>query len=83
MQRDMKFAPGVSGSGMYLSRRQKAGMFAQTVSALQRKEIKHVEGERGRLLVPVLSKIIMTVLLAIILVVPVYAMELLLKAIGL
>ena len=70
MERDMKYASGVNGNGMYRLKHRKAGIYARTVSMLQRKYAQNRRILYRRTAARALSKIIMTALLAVILVLP-------------
>ena len=74
-KRELKHAPGVNGNGTYLLRRPRAGMYARTVSALQRKYAQNRRILYRRTAARALSKIIMTALLAVILVLPMCLMD--------
>ena len=69
-KRELKHAPGVNGNGTYLLRRPRAGIYARTVSALQRKYAQNRQMLYRKTAVRALSKIIMTALLAVVIVLP-------------
>ena len=69
-KRELKHAPGVSGNGTYLSKHRKAGIYARTVSMLQRKYAQNRRILYRRTAARALSKIIMTALLAVVVVLP-------------
>ena len=71
MERDMKYAPGASGNGTYLLRQLRTGMYARTVRMLQKRfGTLNRKTLCRRMAVRALEKLVMTIVLAAIIVLP-------------
>ena len=73
--RELKYAPGVSGNGTYRSKHQRAGMYARTVNMLQRKYAQNRRILYRKTAVRALEKLGMTILLAVVIVLPMCLMD--------